>query len=347
MMLWGRRKEKDAISINLPDRANPRLMVDALNLYSGYTATFPRTQRDWLRLSSSQSLDLQLDIPSFFVLGPPRTGTSWLHEVLNQHTNLPTPTKETRFFDSHFHRGMDWYRRHFPVLRSGYLTGEVAPTYFCCPEARERIAQTVPHAKLIFIFREPVGRVVSLYRMKRAYGMLPWTLEEALDRDPELLESGKYATHLAAWQKQFPADQLLITFHDDLRNAPQAYMDQVSAFLEIPQIQLTASDLGHVHSSERMTEPRNFLITKMALSVGDWLKARNLDDVVASVRDSNWIKLFLGGGEPFEETSDEARAKITAVLRPELEAFEAMTGRTFPSWRKGFTSNETAKTAIV
>jgi hypothetical protein len=347
MMLWGRRKQRDTISINLPNRSNPRLMVDALNLYSGYAAAAPLPRRDWLRLSFAPTADLQLDIPSFFVLGPPRTGTSWLHEVLTQHTNLPTPTKETRFFDTHFHRGIDWYRRHFPVLRTGRLIGEVAPTYFCSPEARERIAQTVPHAKLIFIFREPVGRVVSLYRMKRAYGMLPWTLEEALDRDPELLESGKYATHLAAWQKQFPADQLLITFHDDLRTSPQAYMDRLSAFLQIPRIQLTESDLGHVHSSERMTEPRNYLITKTALAVGDWLKARNLDDLVASVRDSEWIKLFLGGGEAFEETSEEARMKITAALRPELEAFEAMTSRNLPHWRKGFTPVEVAKTAGV
>ena len=105
-------------------------------------------------------------IPStFFVVGPPRTGTSWLHEVLRRHTNLPGPTKETRFFDLHFQRGVKWYRGHFPNLRPDRLSGEVAPTYFASPDARRRIAQTVPTAKLIFIFRNPVQRVVSLYRV--------------------------------------------------------------------------------------------------------------------------------------------------------------------------------------
>jgi hypothetical protein len=51
-------------------------------------------------------------LPSFFILGPPRTGTTWLHEVLRNHAELPSPTKETRFFDVHFHRGLDWYRAH-------------------------------------------------------------------------------------------------------------------------------------------------------------------------------------------------------------------------------------------
>src|SRR5437764_23089 len=35
-------------------------------------------------------------LPDYFLIGPPRTGTSWLHSVLNEHTVLPT-TKETRF----------------------------------------------------------------------------------------------------------------------------------------------------------------------------------------------------------------------------------------------------------
>ena len=130
-------------------------------------------------------------IPSaFFVVGPPRTGTSWLHEVLSRHTNLPAPTKETRFFDLHFHRGVKWYRAHFPNLRPDRLSGEVAPTYFASVDARRRIAKTVPAAKLIFIFRNPIQRVVSLYRVKRAYGLCPYSFEEALERDSELIAVG-------------------------------------------------------------------------------------------------------------------------------------------------------------
>ena len=75
--------------------------------------------------------------------------------------------------------------------------GEVAPTYFVSAEARERIAQTIPNAKLIFMFRNPVQRVVSLYRMKFAYGMIPWTFEDALEKDSELIDSGMYYTQLA------------------------------------------------------------------------------------------------------------------------------------------------------
>ena len=281
------------------------------------------------RTSASESLDL----PSFFVVGPPRTGTSWLHEVLTRYTNLPSPTKETRFFDSHFNRGWKWYRDSFPKISPDRLMGEVAPTYFSSPEARERIAQSIPHAKLIFVFREPVGRVISLYRMKRAYGMVPWSFEEALERDPELLESAKYATYLKAWREQFPEDQLYVTLHDDLRKSPQAYIDGVSDFLGISRITLTESERGHVHSSERMTQPRNFAFTKTALAIADWCKARKLDNIVAAVRNTSLKKLFLGGGAPFPEMSASARHKLAAILRPEVEELETLIGRDLSSWK--------------
>src|SRR5690242_7096592 len=148
-------------------------------------------------------------LPSFFLIGPPRTGTSWLHSILSEHTVLPRLTKETRFFDNHFHRGVHWYRAHFPAGNTGKPMGEVAPTYFASHEARERIAGLLPHARVICTFRDPVERVISLYRLKRAYGMIPWSFEQALVCDPELTESGRYATHLKAWQCCLGRDQVL------------------------------------------------------------------------------------------------------------------------------------------
>src|ERR1700753_1105916 len=71
-----------------------------------------------------------LRLPSFIVVGPPRTGTTWIHEVLHRHATLPGPTKETRFFDLHFTRGLKWYLSHFSKANEGRPLGEVAPTYF-------------------------------------------------------------------------------------------------------------------------------------------------------------------------------------------------------------------------
>src|SRR5216684_6675357 len=66
-------------------------------------------------------------LPSFFVIGPPRTGSSWLHHVLKPHILLPSPAKETRFFDNHFQRGMKWYLAHYKRRARDGALGKLRP----------------------------------------------------------------------------------------------------------------------------------------------------------------------------------------------------------------------------
>jgi hypothetical protein len=272
-------------------------------------------------------------LPSFIVVGPPRTGTSWLHKVLTPYANLPGPTKETRFFDLHFERGLDWYLSHFPADDGIKPVGEVAPTYFVSAEARARIAQTIPNVKLIFMFRNPVQRVVSLYRMKRAYGMIPWNFEEALEKDTELISSGMYSTQFAEWRRAFTDEQMLVTIYDDLRSDPQKFLNTITDFIGIAPITLDESTLGRVYSSERMTLPRSYLATRTATAFADWCKARKLDQFVASVRKSSLIKLFLGGGGPLTDASPVALQKLGEVFRPEVEGLETLLGRRLEAWK--------------
>jgi hypothetical protein len=276
------------------------------------------------------------DLPSFLIVGPPRTGTTWLHEVLSGHARLPEPTKETRFFDRHFDRGLPWYLKHFSTSGDARPMGEVAPTYFASPTARDRIAKTLPHAKLVVIFRHPVQRLVSMYRMKRAYGMFGWSLEEALERDPELIASGRYATHLRHWQSLFSAEQIRICLYDELSGDPQAFVDRVAKHVGIARFSLQKAQREQIFSAGQLTVPRSFLATRAAVSMADWCKACRFDFVVAGVRNSSLMKLFLGGGEPFPEVSSQTRAKITKLLMPEIEELEAMLDRDLTAW-KGLT----------
>ncbi len=272
-------------------------------------------------------------LPSFYVIGPPRTGTSWLHEVLSKRATLPHPTKETRFFDVHFQRGIDWYRAHFPKDVNEHRVGEVAPTYFASSEARERIARVTPTAKIVCIFRNPVERIQSLYRVKRAYGMIPWNFEQAILEDPELMESGRYATHLKEWQRILGEDRILPTVYDDMRRDPQTYVDNLADFIDVPRFELSPSELKYVHASESMTHPRNFHRTRRATAVADWFKARRLDRIVAAVKRSPLRKFFLGGGPAFSDMPQEVSARLYEYFRSEVEELETMLNRDFSSWK--------------
>lgn len=277
-------------------------------------------------------------LPSFFVIGPPRTGSSWLHEVLSPHAWLPTLSKETRFFDTHFHRGVKWYLAHYGNSRedsSGTRRmGEVAPTYFASTEARERMAQLVPEAKVVCVFRNPVDRVVSLYRLKRAYGLIPWGFEQALERDPELMESSKYASTLKLWQRSFGPRQVMAGIYDDLRHNPQTFIDSLADFVGIPRFRLAAWQYGFVHDSEHMTHPKSYYRTRSATIMADWFKARRLDRVVSAFKRSRLRNFVLGGGPPFPKLPQGTLLQLQEKFQPEIERLEELLQRDLSAWKR-------------
>jgi hypothetical protein len=272
-------------------------------------------------------------LPSFFVIGPPRTGTSWMHEILRKRTTLPAVVKETRFFDVYFDRGLEWYLRQFP--RNGKLhvpRGEIAPTYFASPHARQRIATAMPHAKVVCIFRNPVERMVSLYRVKRAYGMIRCSFGEALLSDGELLESAKYASHFKHWRQMLGKDQILPTLYEQLREDPQGYVDAISEFLGIEKFRLTSTEMRSVHEGGALTHPRIYHLTHAGSDVAEWLKTKGLGRVVFQLRNSPVGDFLLGGGQPFEALPTELAHMAYELVRGEVEELEALLNWDLSGW---------------
>jgi hypothetical protein len=272
-------------------------------------------------------------LPTFFIVGPPRTGTSWLHEILKRQVGLPIHLKETRFFDLHFHRGLSWYLSHYRIPHQDGQVGEVAPTYFASPPARCRIRELIPRAKIVCVFRDPIQRLQSLYRLKRAYGWISWSFEQAIQLDVELIESGRYATHLKGWQQDFGADHVLPTLFEDLREHPQSYVDQLADFIGIPRFTLSSADRQSIHASDVMTLPRSYYRTRTARLMAEWLEARRFGQVVAAARNSRLRKLVLGGGAAFSEFTPKLLLNLYELFRKEVDELEIMLQRDLSAWR--------------
>lgn len=272
-------------------------------------------------------------LPSFFLIGPPRTGTTWLYSLLSKYTRLPYPTKETRFFDQYYERGMEWYASHYRKADSDRKIGEVAPTYFASSKACQRIAQLIPGAKVVCTFRNPVDRVWSLYRLKRAYGMIPWNFEEALVRDRELFESSRYVFHLREWINALGADQVMVTVHDDIQADPQSYLDNLVDFIGVPRVKLLPAHKPRLLASANMTQPRNYYWTRGATLLSQWAKKRRLDSLVSAAKKWGAMNLFVGGGSAFVEMSSSQRTCLRKLFRPEIELLEEMLNRDLSNWK--------------
>ena len=222
------------------------------------TACYQQTKKSYPK-SVSQPWNLeQVQGPNFIIIGVQKGGTTSLYSYLTQHPQIMSPIKkEIDFWSWKFHESINWYLAHFPVIPDGkkILTGEASPSYFNHPDAARRIYQFFPKIKLIILLRNPVDRAISQYYTWRRFNWENRSLEEAIESDldklikaPEkvnywmgeqnYLAKGVYVEFLKEWMILFPQEQLLILKSEDFYANPQAIVQQVLKFLDLPKYEL-------------------------------------------------------------------------------------------------------------
>ncbi|HEY9158432.1 sulfotransferase [Candidatus Binatus sp.] len=273
-------------------------------------------------------------LPDFIAVGPPRTATTWLYEVLKGHVGLPLEKKETDFFSKHYDKGIDWYADYFRHCPPAMKIAEVCATYFASPQAPERIARHLPECRIICTFRDPVSRAYSFYRLLRRNAWTKLSFEEAAAKHRETREQNRYGFHLARWQRQFSADHVLVGLLDDLEADAQAFVDRVTAFVGIDQIVIPpARAFERVHTVE--TAPPSRRLVRTARNITTWMNSRRMHRTARWLRKSALGRFVYEGGRPYEPLAPEVEARIRELYRPEVEEFEALIGRDLSAWKYG------------
>jgi hypothetical protein len=272
-------------------------------------------------------------LPKYIAVGPPRTATTWLHEFLRDRVYLPEGVKETNFFSWNYDLGLDWYRWHFRHAREDKPVLEIGPAYFELQESRERIAHHLPGCRIICTFRDPVERLYSHYKLWRMIGLVNQPFEQVATTNAQLQSIGRYAEHLAAWQRHFGRDSVLILFYEDLRRAPQSFFDPLCDFIGIDRVHVTGSPMltERIHAVERA--PRNLRLARFARDATGALTRRRLHRL-RDVAEPLWRFCF-GRGEAFGPLDPEVDHRLRAAMRPEIEKFEEMVGRDLSAWKEG------------
>ena len=182
--------------------------------------------------------------PDFLYIGTSKAGSTWLFNALARHPDVfLASSKGLYYFDAHVDRGLDWYLDQFAGSTGFLARGEISHSYLSSVEAPARIVRLNPAMRLLVCVREPVDRAFSDYLDLRKNQQYDGSFADALDRYPRLLDRGRYATHLQRYLEVFPREQLLVQLFDDLKADPQAYADEVFAFLGVPRLELPPSEL--------------------------------------------------------------------------------------------------------
>ena len=105
-------------------------------------------------------------LPNLIVIGGAKCGTTSLHHYLGLHPDIyMSHPKELEFFieDSGWRRGVPWYETKFPSDKEA-IRGEATPIYTrypVYPGVPARMHSVIPDAKLIYIVRDPMERMMS------------------------------------------------------------------------------------------------------------------------------------------------------------------------------------------
>lgn len=176
-------------------------------------------------------------LPDFVIIGAMKAATSTLHMQLSAQPGIfMSSPKEPNFFsdDAQWARGVDWYRSLFASAPAGALCGEASTHYTkwpTLPEALPRLSDTLPGARLIYMMRHPVDRLISHYSHGWLERSIEGPIDIAMERHPELVDYGRYAMQIAPWLDVFGATSILPVFMERLIATPQIELERVCGFL--------------------------------------------------------------------------------------------------------------------
>lgn len=178
-------------------------------------------------------------LPNLIIIGAMKCGTTTLHHHLNLHPKIfMSREKELDFFvyELKWKRRLEWYKSHF--VGEATIYGESSPNYTNYPYwagVPERMYSIVPEAKLIYILRDPIERIISHYTHRYAAGKESQPISRALSNfdNNVYISRSKYYMQLEQFLNYFPGENILVITLEDLSNRPQKTWEVILDFLEL------------------------------------------------------------------------------------------------------------------
>jgi N-acetylgalactosamine 4-sulfate 6-O-sulfotransferase len=201
-------------------------------------------------------------LPYFYILGMPKCATTAIFNQLIRHPHIfcgSNQVKEPYFWSrgAHFVQNgctIQQYMQNFDEfaqhMRPDWITGEASVQTFWERNVASLLAHFQPDAKLIVIFRNPLGRAHSEFRymhptataeqiddlMHRELDVAEKYTDvqaEALCRNDPLLK-GMFCTYLPTWLANFSPAQLLILSFEHYCSKPRECLHLIFKFLGVP-----------------------------------------------------------------------------------------------------------------
>lgn len=205
-----------------------------------------------------------MTLPTFVVIGAMKAGTVSLRHYLDEHPDVflgrGGKFGEPNFFTAEYNwpRGRGWYESLFDGAGKAAAIGECSPSYTMAPAFRgvpERMAQVVPNARLVYVVRDPIARMQSMYMHQVSAGRERRRAEAAL-LDDRYLGPSLYGFQLKAFLDHFDRSQVLVIASEVLRDRPREALSAVFGHLGIDPAAVNLDERHYDHRSMDKPVPR-------------------------------------------------------------------------------------------
>ena len=254
-----------------------------------------------------------------------KSGTTSLYHYLNSHPEIcMSAIKEPNYYlgGDEYKKGLSWYSSLFKNSNAKVF-GEASTNYskkHRWAGVPQRIYKDIPNAKMIYLVRDPIERIVSHYIHNVAQGREKKSFKDAVVPDSIYIQTSMYFFQIEEWLKYFVLDKILFLESYDLQSQTENELYKVFKFLGVStEVDIKDIDKKFHKSSEKMMKSYS-------------------DNVIHSERIKKlvtpFLPTFLTKNKPVDTpVIDESHLQqIKDALRRDINKYRIITNENYKHW---------------
>lgn len=301
--------------------------------------------------------------PDALLIGAPKAGTSALHAALALHPQVfSSRPKEPKYYlcadapppaycgpgDAHSQQEWIWrwedYQRLFEPARDDQVRIESTPFYLYLRNARRRIAEELPQAKLIAVIRDPVDRAYSNWmhlwsdglepepRFERAFGLEQQRIASGWAPFWHYRGQGLYGRQLHDLYRHVDAERVMVVRYRELVDDPAGLLDRVSIFLGLEPgvIKTIPRENSRPFVGRGPTHSVLSRVIRVGAVAGSWMPPevwRRASEPLTGLMQRR-------GATARPSLDPSVRARLVATFDEDIDLLEQVTGQSFEDWRR-------------
>jgi len=278
-------------------------------------------------------------LPNFIIIGGLKCGTTSIHHYLGLHPDIHmSKPKELNFFaaEQNWDLGFEWYKGRFDSTVK--INGESSPHYTNRPRfngVAERIHEYCPDARLVYMVRDPIKRILSHWVHATGAGYETREFVETLSKpDTSYIHRSMYWMQLQPYLELFDPGQIEVITQEELGSNRDGTMKKAFTFLGVDENFTSEQWDREWEKSSAKHDGKYQIMENLVKLPGFRSLDRNFDRLPESMR---WMveKVVHNPDKPpapKPAIPDDLMVTLKGRFREDVTGLEGFVGHKFDGW---------------